>query len=67
MLLDLNDPLQNGRVILGVGADIAFDFTIQALFIHILLYRHYFFENREDISFSMRQGIQTQELFLSAK
>lgn len=66
MILDLNDPLQNGRVILGVGIDIPFDFSIQALFVHILLNRHYSLENRKNISLGMCQRIQSQELFFDS-
>lgn len=66
MVLQVDDPLQDGRVILGVGVDLSPDLPVQALLEHEFLDDHDLFEDCEDIGLGMLKGIEEVEALFGA-
>lgn len=49
LVLDLDDSLEDGRVVLGVGVDESLHLSVQVLLVHLLLDLHHLLEDRKDV------------------
>lgn len=64
VVLELYDPLQDGRVVLRVRIHLSPHLALEALLEHILLNRHHPLKHRKDVRLSMRQRVQKMEFLL---
>lgn len=67
MVLQVDDPLQDGRIILGVRVDLPSDLAVQVLLEHEFLDGHDLFEGCEDIGLGMGEGVEEVEAFFRSE
>lgn len=67
VVLQISYPLQNGRVVLGVGVDDSFGLAIEIFLEHLLLNIHDLLEDYEDIRLCVGNTVQGLILLLDAR
>ena len=67
MVLQIPNPLQDGRVVLGVGVDDSFGLAIEIFLEHLFLNIHDLLEDYEDIRLSVGNTVQSLVLLLDSR
>lgn len=66
MVLQVPNPLQDGRVVFGVWVDDPFGLAIEVLLEHLLLDIHDLLENNEDVRLGVGNAVQCLVLLLDS-
>jgi hypothetical protein len=67
MVLYLDDALEDGRVVLGVGVDQSLDIAVEILLEHFFLYIHDALEDKVDVGFCVLCAVQREVLLLESE
>lgn len=63
MVLDLNNALEDGSVVLGVGVDFRLESEVGFSLVHVALDVNDFFEHTKDVAFGMFDRVEKEMIF----